>query len=117
MKSLEQIEREEQVKCDAYVREQMALIDRRDLENLHEGALKHFFSVAFWRNRAVTLIAEKSENALPAIKAKREELDRVRAAAEDSHRRSSDYHTPPSTYVSSLEGQVAILDWVITRLE
>lgn len=59
MKTLEQIEREEQVKCDAYVDAQMRGIVPADRIQLHEGALKHFFAVAYWRMRCVGLLLEK----------------------------------------------------------
>jgi hypothetical protein len=57
------------------------------------------------------------KNILEIVKAKRDSTESERIRQELAYNQSSDYSTPPSIKVASLEGQVLILDWVIRELE
>ena len=68
-----------------------------------------------WLGGGYTLSTMK--NILEIVKAKRDSTESERIRQELAYNQSSDYSTPPSIKVASLEGQVLILDWVIRELE
>ena len=75
------------------------------------------WGMSSWDDPHEPCVSHDNRAVIARFKNKLLEVERERAAQELAHNQSSDYHTPPSLRVATIEGEVKMLKWVIETLE